>query len=249
MANYGLVRTIIGSVKWLKSSRKPSQKEIQRALFSNKAIYTISPSLFQRPRYWPPNLQVLGYHERKKTNNWKPEKKLQEFLEKHPKKILVTFGSMINQNPPAKTVVILQCLEELGIPAIINTASGGLVKPVSYNEDLFVFVNRIPYDWICPQLYAVIHHGGSGTTHTALKYGCATLIIPHIIDQYVWNKIIHQKGAGPLGTDVSKISINNLKPKIKDLWVNPVYKENVLVLSQQMQDENYREALYQQIVE
>ena len=61
-----------------------------------------------------------------------------------------------------------------------------------------------------PKIYAVIHHGGSGTTHQGLKYGCATMIIPHIIDQFVWNKIIYNIGAGPKGIKVDKITTKNL---------------------------------------
>jgi len=249
LANYGLVRTIIGSLKWLSKSKRIKQKELQKALFSNQAIYTVSPTLFKRPEYWKDHLKVLGYHERKKTINWKPNAELEAFLAQHPKIILVTFGSMINTAPREKTKIILKILERNNIPAIINTASGGLVKPSSYNENLFHFVNRIPYDWILPKMYAVVHHGGSGTTHTALKYACPSLIIPHIIDQYVWNKIISQKSCGPLGIDVSRIRINNLEPKILELVNNPTYKEKAKALAEKMQNENYRAELYQAIIE
>jgi len=248
LANFGLVRTIIGSLKWISKSKRITQKQLQKALFTNQAIYTISPTLFKRPDYWEDHLKVLGYHERKKTNNWKPNPELEFFLAKHPKIILVTFGSMINTAPAEKTKVILEILERNNIPAIINTASGGLVKPANYNKNLFYFVNRIPYDWILPKMYAVIHHGGSGTTHTALKYACPSLIIPHIIDQYVWNKIIFQKGCGPLGIDVSKIRVKNLEPKILDLINNVTYKEKAKALAAIMRNENYRTELYQAII-
>ena len=220
LANFGLIKTISGSLKWLSTSKRIKTKAIKQALFENKVVYTVSPSLFQRPEYWSDNLQVLGYHERKKTHNWEAPAELTAFLKKHTKVALVTFGSMINNNPPEKTRVILDILERNRIPAIINTASGGLIEPETYDKELLHFVNRIPYDWVFPQLYAVIHHGGSGTTHTALKYGCASLIIPHIIDQYVWNKIIAKKGVGPLGIDVSRITVQKLEPKIIDLWTN-----------------------------
>lgn len=249
VANFGLLKTIVGSTKWLSSSRSIKQKEIQNALFGNKAIYTISPSLFERPDYWEDNLQVLGYHERKKTNNWQASEELETFLQKHPKIVFVTFGSMINTAPSEKTELLLEILERNNIPAIINTASGGLVKPTSYNTDLFHFVNRIPYDWIFPKMYAVVHHGGSGTTHTALKYGCATLIIPHIVDQYVWNKIVFEKGAGPLGLDISQINRKNIEPKILDLVNNGAYKKKAEALGQKMQNERFRTKIYDALVE
>ncbi len=103
---------------------------------------------------------------------------------KHSKVLLVTFGSMINDSPELKTNIILSILEEYGLPAIINTAGGGLVKPETYNPELFFFNKLNPYGWVLLKVYCVIHHGGSGTTHIILKYSKPSLIIPHIIDQY-----------------------------------------------------------------
>ena len=250
IANYGLLKTISSSVKWLKTpeSRNIKQKEIQEALFNNQCIYTISPTLFKRPTYWAKNLKVLGYHKRKKTSHWQPSVEIEAFLEKHSKIVFVTFGSMINTRPIKNTQIILDILERNNIPAIINTASGGLVQPENYNKDLFHFVKRIPYDWIFPKMYAVIHHGGSGTTHSTIKNGCASLIIPHIIDQYVWNTMLAKKGAGPLGMDVSKISTKRLEPKILDVINNPDYKSTAQSLGKQMKKEDYREAIFKAII-
>lgn len=249
IANFGLIRTIAGSLKWVSTSKKIKTRDIKKALFENKAIYTISPSLFKRPEYWNDNLQVLGYHERTKTTNWEASDELNDFLKKHDKVILVTFGSMINTNPEEKTKIILEVLTQYKVPAIINTASGGLLKPNNYDSARFHFVNSIPYDWIFPKLYAVIHHGGSGTTHTAIKYGCASLIIPHIIDQYVWNKIVARKGLGPLGIDVSRITVKNLEPKIIDLYTNKSYKEKAEKLGREMQNEFLKKVICKTIVE
>jgi len=195
LADWGLVKTIMTSVKWLDIS-DIRKSQIIKVLENHKIIYTISPQLFAKPSYWKKNLKVFGYHERNKTLNCKASNELLAFLEKQPKCILITFGSMTNPEPEEKTKIVLDILKRNRIPAIINIGSGGLVEPNSYDKNLIHFVSRIPYDWIFPKLYGVIHHGGSGTTHMALKYGCATMIIPHIIDQFIWNKIIYQKGFG-----------------------------------------------------
>jgi len=241
LANFALIRTTAKALKKLEFSKNISTKQIQKALFSENAIYTISPSLFKRPEYWNKNLQVLGYHERTKYNNWQATAQLKNFIEKHPKLALVTFGSMINDKPEQKTRIILDILEEKNIPAIINTSSGGLIEPKEYNSNLFHFVKSIPYDWIFPKLYAVIHHGGSGTTHTALKYACANLIIPHIIDQYVWNSLNAKMGSGPLGIDVKKISQKGLSPKIESLWNDARFKEKAEEIALKMSNEDFQE--------
>ena len=133
-------------------------------------------------------------------------------------------------------------------PAIINTASGGLIKPDNFDTGLIHFVSRIPYTWIFPRVYGVIHHGGSGTTHLALKYGCATMIIPHIIDQFVWNKIVSDTGAGPKGIDIGKIDTKNLESKILDLMNNDDYKKKAGQIRDQMNKEDLKEKLYNLII-
>lgn len=248
IANFGLLKTISGSVKWLKTKNNIPQKDIQAALFGKQTIYTISPSLFPRPTYWEPRLKVLGYYERTKTNHWEASTELKAFLNRHKKPIFITFGSMINTAPEKNTALILEILERHQIPAIINTASGGLVPPNNYNTEYIHFVSQIPYDWIFPKVYAVVHHGGSGTTHTAIKYGCANLIIPHIIDQYVWNQLIHEKALGPFGIDVSKLKTKKLEPILLDVYNNPHYKTNAEALGQQMQNENLEDELVQVLV-
>ena len=248
LANYGLLKTISGSLKQLENPEQISPKQLRKALFTNRAIYTVSPTLFSRPSYWEDHLKVLGYHERSKSINWEPDEALLQFLKSHDKILFITFGSMINTDPKGKTDIILRIIKKHRIPTIINTAAGGLVRPPEDHCELIHWVKRIPYDWILPKIYGAVHHGGSGTTHTALKNGCAILIIPHIIDQYVWNKMIHEKGAGPLGIDVSKINIQNLESLVLDLLSNPDYKKRAEELGHQISSEKLEESMYKQLI-
>ncbi len=249
LAHYGMITTIKISKKWLNIHEKISRSEIRDLLKHNKSIYTISPSLFSRPDYWDENLKVSGFHESNKKVEWQPDKALTDFIEKHNKILFITFGSMINPAPEEKTGIILEILERNKIPAIINTASGGLVKPDKFDSGLIHFVSQIPYDWIFPKVYGIIHHGGSGTTHLALKYGCATMIVPHIIDQFVWNKIIYDKGIGPKGIKIGKINTRNLESKILELLNNQDYKKKSEQVMNQMDKENLKEELYNSIIE
>lgn len=251
LADFGVIMTVRITIKWLNITRKITLKQIRNALLSRKVIYTISPSLYPRTDEWSENIKVLGYHEKKKTASWHPDKDLLDFLEKHKNSriLLITFGSMTNPEPEAKTQIIVDILERNKIPAIINTASGGLIEPEKYDAELLHFVSRIPYDWIFPKMYGVIHHGGSGTTHLALKYGCATMIVPHIIDQFVWNSIVCDIGAGPKGIKIGKITTENLEPKILDLVHDRSFKIQSEQVASQIGKEDFKEEIYQAIIE
>jgi len=247
--DFGAATAALTTKKWLHIQDKIKRTELKKIVRNRKFIYTISPRLFPRPDYWESNIKVLGHHAVMKETDWKPKKELTEFIDKNEKILFITFGSMTNPEPERKTKIILEILERNKIATIINTASGGLVKPGNFNSELIYFVSQIPYDWVFPKMYAVIHHGGSGTTHLALKYGCATLIIPHFIDQFIWDEIISELGLGPKGIKISRITNKNLEPKVLELLNNKSFKERSERIGNQLGKEDYKEELYKTIIE
>lgn len=246
IAEIGLTYTIYNASKTLKSP--VSKRQIKQALALNPAIYTLSPNLFKRPQEWPDHVQVVGFHERNKTSHWQPSHTLIDFLTTHSKIVFITFGSMINPKPEEKTHLVLKALEQLKIPAIINVFNGGLEKPKGYQSENILFVNEIPYDWIFPKVYAVVHHGGSGTTHMATKYGCPSLIIPHIIDQFMWNKLIAENELGPLGPSITKINQQNFTESLNNLYNNNQFKINAELMGAKMKTEHLADYLYNLII-
>lgn len=221
---------------------------IKKAMLeTEKTFYTISPSLFPRPDYWPEPAKVVGYYERDKTVNWQPDEDWVKFLEKHGKIVFITFGSMSNSNPKEKTRIIVEVLKKHHIPAIINTSWGGLEETDEHPENI-LFVNNIPYDWIFPKMYAVIHHGGSGTTHTALKYGCPSLVVPHILDQPFWSRTISGLHLGPEGIPIKKFNEKEFEHKLLDLLNNQIYKTNATLISEKMNTESNTDKLYGMIM-
>ncbi len=246
LTRYALVKTITASSKNLKLKRKVSSKEIRKVIECNKTAYTVSPVLFPKPSYWPKNIEVVGFHERNQVLNYQPSSQLLSFLHSHQKVMLLTFGSMTNPQPKKVTKLFLKILDELDIPCIINESFGGLEESESSSK--IFWVKSIPYDWIMPKMYAVIHHGGSGTTHSAVKYACANLIIPHIIDQFMWGDLLLRKKVSPDTIPINKLNHKKLKDAISELWFNETYKYNAEILSNEMASLKDLEATYKQFV-
>jgi sterol 3beta-glucosyltransferase len=247
LANFGLATMIKSLSKNWNLPSKLTTKSILKTYLDSPLVYTISPILLNAYKNWPQYVQVLGYHERNRSNSWTPTEKLLQFLSAHPKILFLTFGSMIHKNPKETTELFLKVLIKLKIPTLINTAGGGLIK-VEHTSDNIQFVETIPYEWILPKVYCAIHHGGSGTIHSSLKYGCSTMIVPHIIDQYMWSEKVSQLGAGPKGVAIDKINMNNLEEKITDLWNNQSYKYKSGKISEAMKNEDLQDKLYQFLV-
>jgi sterol 3beta-glucosyltransferase len=251
LSNFFLFRSISSFTKSFRQDfprLKLNPRTIKKAVMEEeKMFFTVSSTLFPRPDYWPEQVRVMGYHERELSTDWEPPAELLAFLERYPKILFVTFGSMSNPEPEKKTQAILSVLAQHQIPAIINTSWGGLVKPEIYPGHVF-FVERIPYDWILPRMYAIMHHGGSGTMHMSMRHGCANLIVPHIFDQFFWQKTLHQLGVGPAGIPIKRLNRARLEPQLLDLMQNEQYKRNAEVIGRQMQQENYEQALVDAIV-
>lgn len=246
LATYRLIQNVKSTTKPYRKFNNISGGDLKESLLKQKLVYAISPSIFPKPHYWPENAKILGYHERVKTNHWEPSPELNEFLKKNPKCLFATFGSMLNDEPEQKTKIFMEVAKDLDIPLIINTAAGGFIEPKDYDKEQFHFLSRIPYDWIFPKIHGVIHHGGSGTTHLAMKYGCASMIIPHIIDQFLWNDILSNAGVGPKGMQVTKLKASNLKSKMKDLYDNSTYRTSAKGMKSKIEGEG---GMKQQLVD
>ena len=210
---------------------------ITKQLNNLPALYTVSPALFTPPAHWPANAEVVGYYARQTADDYVPPADLEAFLTSYHKCLFVTFGSMVNADPAGATRAVLAVLEKHRIPAILNTFSGGLKRPAADVPDHIYFTERIPYSWIFPRMYAVIHHGGSGTTHMAARSGCAQLLVPHIFDQFYWAWKIQQHGLGPAGLPIKNWTAARLEPKLLDLWNNSTYKSKAIEIAAAMQTE------------
>jgi UDP:flavonoid glycosyltransferase YjiC (YdhE family) len=241
MTNLAIAKNIKQVTSNFLTKGKLSSQEIKSSITGTNTMYMISPSLFARPNEWPENAQVLGYLERDKTSQWNPSDALEDFLAYNNKPIVLSFGSMVNGQAEETTKLFLDIFEANQIPAIINISFGGLKEPADYNKELFHFVKDIPYDWIFSKVYGVIHHGGSGTSHMVTKYGCVSLIIPHIIDQFMWNEILSDQGVGPKGISIRKLSRAKLEPLVVDFYSNASFKEKATELAKQIQGEYFEE--------
>lgn len=240
---YRLIRTAIAysikkSQKSVAMPHAHGLSEIKRLLRSMPAAFAVSPTIVRRPDHWPTNAQVVGYHHRPSATNWRADDQITAFLARHERVLFLTFGSMVNDDPLAISKRLYSVLQQLRIPTIVNCADGGLVKIDTYAEnDSFYFVQGLPYDWLLPQVHAIVCHGGAGTTHQALLHGLPTMIVPHIMDQHVWAQLVHNLGIGTRGLPVTKVGSDSLVSQLRDLWTNKTYQLVGSTVKRQMDGE------------
>ena len=211
----------------------PSLLEILRIPFT----YCWSSGLIPKPADWPPHIDVCGFLFRKPPK-YSPQPDLDMFLRSGPIPVYIGFGSIVADDPKELTRIVHQAVELLGVRAIISTGWSSLVpQDVVQSNDIFFLQDDCPHEWLFPQVSAVVHHGGSGTTACGLRYGRPTAIVPFFGDQLFWGEMVATTGAGPSPIPHRELSVAKLVKAIRFC-----HSEHARVaaarVAEQMQSEN-----------
>ncbi|RIL07045.1 MAG: glycosyl transferase [Proteobacteria bacterium] len=134
--------------------------------------------------------------------------KLAAFLDAGPPPVYVGFGSMPDDAPAATTRLVLAAIERLGVRAVLSSGwaqLGGLALPEGVVE-----VGPVAHPHLFPRCAAIVHHGGAGTTTTALRAGVPQVVVPHLADQFYWARRVRELGAGVTAPRKSRIDSASL---------------------------------------
>lgn len=167
--------------------------------------YAYEEALFERPEDWPPQAEITRFRERQKPVEGKWPDELEAFFSSHEQVVYVGFGSMVNSQPQQVAEDILAVCGEAGLGVVMNRSWGGIEPPESLPPHAFV-VDDVPFEVLFPRVKAAVHHGGSGTTHSAIRCQTPQAIIPHIADQFFWSRQVVAIGAGVPGFPIKEWS-------------------------------------------
>jgi UDP:flavonoid glycosyltransferase YjiC (YdhE family) len=152
-------------------------------------LYGVSPSLLPRPHDWPDNAFVCGQWLTP-ARQWTPPDALSEFLDAGQPPIYIGFGSMGGFDPRRMLDTLVGGLA--GRRALFYPGWSG-VEVSQLPKNIFV-VGETPHDWLLPRTSLAVHHGGSGTTHSAARAGIPSVVVPFAGDQAFWAERLHQAG-------------------------------------------------------
>ncbi|HEY5781008.1 MAG TPA: glycosyltransferase [Lysobacter sp.] len=152
-------------------------------------LYGVSPSLVAQPSDWPANAHVCGQWLPPESA-WSPPDALAEFLAAGETPVYVGFGSMVGFDRKALLSEVVAAVG--GRRALFYPGWSG-------TEDLdmpgnFHVLGDTPHAWLFPKVSAVIHHGGSGTSHSAARAGVPSVVVPFAGDQWFWADRLQRAG-------------------------------------------------------
>ncbi len=176
-------------------------------------LYPYSPAVVPTPDDWDASSVATGYWFLPRVADWRPDPALTTFLVNGPATIYVGFGSMPAEDAAAKTQVVMGALAVAGQRGILATGWGGLTLK-NAPENIFV-LESAPHDWLFPQMAAVVHHGGAGTTAAGLAAGAPTIICPFFGDQSFWGRRVAALGVGPAPIPQQKLTAEKLAAALR----------------------------------
>lgn len=152
-------------------------------------LYGVSPALLPRPADWPSNAMMCGQWLAP-AKQFTPPEALEAFLAGGAPPIYIGFGSMSGFDP---NHLLRSLVDGLAGRRTLFYPGWSGVNASDLPANIFV-VGETPHDWLLPQCSLAVHHGGSGTTHSAARAGIPSVVVPFAGDQPFWAERMHAAG-------------------------------------------------------
>ncbi|TVU58114.1 glycosyltransferase family 1 protein [Paenarthrobacter nitroguajacolicus] len=193
-----------------KETRAAGERRRRRA--KAPILHGISPTVLPKPTDWHSGLVMAGYWWPVLKPDWQPSADLVDFLADGPQPVFVGFGSSAHIDPD----FILESTRRAGVRAVVQGVEGVL-------GDDAIGIGSVPHEWLFPQMGAVVHHAGAGTTAAGLRAGVPTVGVPVYTDQPLWASRVAALGAGPAPIPYKKLTPERLGDAVKQAVNTPSY--------------------------
>ncbi len=237
--SYKFVYLLMNSLsKPVKNFRAKHALPKSKGLLDTPVLYGISPSFITKPQDYPSDHLYTGF--------WLNEHKEQslptavtDFMSAQGPTLIITFGSMPYQSKIDINDFVQAILGEHKLKILIVRGWG--LREVKIKDGPKVMsIESAPFELLFPLANYIIHHGGAGTTATALKAGLPQMICPVLHpfgDQYFWGKQIEKKKIGPKPIPLKKLSIQNMLDGLAVLCQKEI-EQNAKDLKNKLAEEN-----------
>jgi sterol 3beta-glucosyltransferase len=218
----------------------PATNNVLDEVFFSKSLNMLAVSSVFCPEMedWKNRHHVCGFFDIEEDDEkWHMPDNLRSFLSAGPPPVYVTLGSMlsIDPNPKAITKTLVEAVLEAGARAIVQSRwcdIDGIPE-----DSRILRIEKAPHHSIFPACSLVVHHGGAGTTHSATRCGCPSIVIQHFLDQPFWGKQLKELGIGSRVFDRRTVTVKALSRAIRDVLKAPEKKARAEELGRIIREE------------
>ncbi len=147
-------------------------------------VLALFSSLLARPQPdWPPNARIAGPVWYNGATPPALGDELEQFLEAGPPPVVFTLGTSAVNAPGSFFEESIAAARRAGLRAVLLAGRHAQVSlTASASPDVKV-IDAAPHAALMPRAAVVVHQGGAGTLHQALRAGVPMLVVPYAHDQ------------------------------------------------------------------
>ncbi len=205
----------------------------------NLNLIAVSSAICQPRSDWNLVHKVCGFFNvPQAAEKWTMAEDLKDFLRAGPPPVYLTVGSMLSLDtaPEIITTILVEGARKAGCRALIQSRWDELPEFPDYPE--IYKIKATPHQHIFPHCAVVVHHGGAGTTQSATRHGCPSIIIEHFGDQIFWAKELQRLGIAAKVLHRRNITAEKLAHTIRTVLDSPGMKEKTEKLGEIIRHED-----------
>lgn len=199
-------------------------------------FYALSPTVLPKPPEWGDHVHVTGYWFLNHEAGWQPAPTLVDFIQRGDPPVYIGFGSIASKDPQATGRLVLDAVRQAGVRAVVSSGWEGISAADA--PDNVLLIKGAPHDWLFPQMAAVVHHGGAGTTGAGLRAGKPTVIVPAGGDQPFWGRRVFELGAGTKPIPRQRLTAEKLAEAIRTAVSDTTMRQRAAALGEAIRAED-----------
>lgn len=205
-------------------------------------VYPVSKYLFEDIKTWDNKVYLPGFVFLENKEE-KLDPKIEKFISKGSKPIVISFSSMPLKNPDKFKETLVKALNKINYRAIVLTGISGMHFE---DEKNILAVPSAPHNLLFPLSKGIMHHGGVGTMASALKSGKPQLIMPFSVDQPFWAHRLYMLGYAIKPLSENTVTADILAKAFMEMD-EPKYVTNAAIIKKKLDSENGNENLIKYI--
>ena len=140
---------------------------------------------------WPAGVTQVGWLASPPPSEALPAD-LDRWLDDHRDAVFMGFGSVLSADPGSDLALFRAAARRARRPLVVQTE----LLPLGVGDGDLFNVPRLDHRLLMPRVAGVVHHGGAGTTYTAVISGRPQVLAPHLGDQPYYARRVRQLGVG-----------------------------------------------------
>ncbi|WP_269542007.1 glycosyltransferase [Cerasicoccus fimbriatus] len=199
------------------------------------ALVTVSQALFGPPRETlDPRFVFAGYFRYQTEPDAAQAAEIDAFCEGELVPVL-NFGS-VTWDSAVEEFQTLLARWPAGKKLIVQSGWAGFAQTPGHERQDIKIIGQANHDMLFARASVIIHHGGAGTTASALHAGRPQIIIPQIADQHFWARECAGIGLAKIGR--GKVWPFQLAEWVAEVESSASYRSNAQKAAEKLRREN-----------